>query len=370
MAGTVEQIEQDIARLEQAIEAIAREFEQHYRGYLTDLGYALSRQLISAVFHICTQDYPDQFLALTLAQRQDLQQQVRALVTRSQEALLACLQPLPFAEDKPVSAEIDADTGAEIGADGDEHPPDARSASEMASTPSASETLASATSEGRSPLVESFTVAPQSEMEATQDEEFRLELSLDASDFLAAEDPDVRRGIPPTVEASAAAVAFEMVSQLMEAVEPEQPTCLDQLTAWQSRVEASVAEEMQALSQAANHLLQQVQILPNRLIEPILDIATQSEGMAEPIASPPNLMQLTLEAKPGKGKKSNVLKIVVVRLRLSEIEFGNADLGRWRSHLRTLNGKLTKLGRDYRRKRKAWAIAQAELAWRASWYDE
>ncbi|MBW4654411.1 MAG: hypothetical protein KME20_15445 [Kaiparowitsia implicata GSE-PSE-MK54-09C] len=366
MAGTVEQIEQDIARLEQAIEAIAQEFEQHYRGYLTDLGQALSRQLISAVFHICTQDYPDRFLALTLAQRQDLQQQVRALVTRSQAILLAGLQPLPFAEDEPLSTDADA----EISADGDEPSYESRSASGMASTLSASETLSSAASEERSPLVESFTVVPQPEIKAEQNDEFRLEMGLDASDFLTAEEAEVRGGIPPTAEASAAAVAFEMVSQLMDAAEPEQPTCLDRLTAWQSRVEASVAAEMQALSQAANQLLQQVQILPNRLIEPILDIAAQSGGMAEPIASPPNLMQLTLEAKPGKGKKSNVLKIVVVRLRLSEIEFGNAELGRWRSHLRTLNGKLSKLSRDYRRKRNAWAIAQAELAWRASWYDE
>lgn len=61
--------------------------------------------------------------------------------------------------------------------------------------------------------------------------------------------------------------------------------------------------------------------------------------------------------------------IVAIRLRLSEIEFSDAATAAVRSKLRQLMGQLVKLERDYQRKQKERAVAQAESAWRASWFE-
>ncbi len=92
MARAIELIERDIAALQEAIRAIAAELHHAYANYLTTLGQALQKQLILATYHICTQGYPENFLKLTLNQRQKLQQGIRKLGQEAAELLLAYLQ--------------------------------------------------------------------------------------------------------------------------------------------------------------------------------------------------------------------------------------------------------------------------------------
>jgi len=68
--------------------------------------------------------------------------------------------------------------------------------------------------------------------------------------------------------------------------------------------------------------------------------------------------------------KPGITQVVAVRLRLSEIEFGDAAVATQRSKLRHLLTQLSKLGREYQHRQQERAIAQAEAAWRSSWYEE
>ncbi|MDP5338264.1 MAG: hypothetical protein NWQ28_06775, partial [Nodularia sp. (in: cyanobacteria)] len=77
MARAIELIERDIAALQEAIRAIAAELHNAYASYLTTLGQAVRKQLILASYHLCTQGYPENFLKLSLNQRQKLQQGIR-----------------------------------------------------------------------------------------------------------------------------------------------------------------------------------------------------------------------------------------------------------------------------------------------------
>ncbi len=89
--ASVERIEQEIAELHKAVTVLAEEFYQAYSEYLTALGQALRQQVVMSSYHICTQGYPMQFLALSLGQRQTLQQNFRALAKQAQANLIALL---------------------------------------------------------------------------------------------------------------------------------------------------------------------------------------------------------------------------------------------------------------------------------------
>ncbi len=103
--ASVERIERDIAVLKQGAESLAKELESAYADYLRSLGQTLRQQLFLKTYQVCTQGYPTQFLALSLNQRQTLQQNLRQLAHQSQEALLALLQP---AQPHPPSEPMDS----------------------------------------------------------------------------------------------------------------------------------------------------------------------------------------------------------------------------------------------------------------------
>ncbi|MBF2001252.1 MAG: hypothetical protein IGS38_11080 [Synechococcales cyanobacterium M58_A2018_015] len=139
---------------------------------------------------------------------------------------------------------------------------------------------------------------------------------------------------------------------------------------WQEELEAKIVEILQTLSHRANRLLQDAELLPPQLPEPVLEVAAKADLASETAASPPNLLNLLIETESEAEKEPLMTQIIAVRLRLSEIEFSDAATTAWRSKLRNLLAQLTKLGRDYQRKQKERSIAQAEAAWRATWYEE
>jgi len=112
MAGSVKQIEHEIALLEEAIADIAQELHQCYSDYLQVLGDGLRQQLILATYHLCTQGYPEAFLKLSFARRQELQSQIRHHVSRSQNRLFNLVRA-PISEQKPPSDEAETSDDVE-----------------------------------------------------------------------------------------------------------------------------------------------------------------------------------------------------------------------------------------------------------------
>lgn len=111
MGRAIERIEQDIAALQEAIQAIASELHSAYASYLGALGQALGKQLILASYHLCTQGYPENFLKLSLNQRQQLQQGIRKLGKQAAEKLLVQLMSQEIEGDE--EDEGDAEVGEE-----------------------------------------------------------------------------------------------------------------------------------------------------------------------------------------------------------------------------------------------------------------
>ncbi len=315
MARAVGQIEQEIAALDQTVVAMAQAFYETYEAYLTALGQAVRQQLILAAYYICTHSYPEQFTQLTLSQRQTLQQALRQLARQAQSQLLNALYPVspPDAAPRLLPAESAA-------------------SSEVTSTPADSTHI---------DLFAVFNQVAEADMPGEQPEQ---------SD--------------PALEAD----------QTAEATEPDQAQPSEQLrprdiARWQNQLESEILTVLQTVSHATNQVLQQTKILPDRLPEPILEVASRADLSSETASGPPNLMNLLIEANDDRSGEG-VTQIVALRLRLAEIEFGDAETANQRLKIRHLLTQLNKLGREYQHHQKERAVAQAEAAWRSIWYEE
>ncbi len=273
MARAIERIERDIAALKEAIGAIAIELQTAYASYLATLGLAMEKQLILATYHLCTQGYPENFLDLSLNQRQQLQQAIRKLGQVAGEQLVTCI----------TSEEGEGDEG-DKGDEGDEG-----------------------------------------------DEE--------ENTFLLPLSPDTFSPI--------------------------------ELAKWQQNLEEVNQEILKKVSHDANLLLQKAGILPKKLPEPILAAAAAaSEASAEVMPGPPNLLNLIIEIEnEQQSEDSGLTQIMAINLRLGEIEFADPTLSSERRQIRGILVQLNKLEREYQKKLRERAVAEAEAAWRASWFD-
>ncbi|MGJ5628241.1 hypothetical protein [Nostoc sp. CALU 1950] len=272
MARAIERIERDIAALKEAIRAIAVELQTAYASYLATLGLAVRKQLILASYHLCTQGYPENFLHLSLNQRQQLQQAFRSLGQLAAEQLLTYIK----------SEEA-------VGYEGD--------------------------------------------MGDVGDEELNSSLSPLS--------PDTSNPI--------------------------------ELAKWQQNLEEVTQEILKKISHDANLLLQKAGVLPKKLPEPILAAAAAaaSEASAEVMPGPPNLLNLVIEIEnEQQSEDSGLTQIMAINLRLGEIEFADVTLSSERRQIRSILVQLNKLGREYQKKHREMAIAEAEAAWRASWFED
>ncbi len=305
MTASVERIQQEIALLDQALATLAEAFQTAYAGYLSALGQAVRKQHVLAAYQVCTQGYPQQFLDLSVSQRQGLQQALRELAKQAQANLLEQLRPFPPEE---LLKKL-------------EQPPRSQSAFFMG---------------------------------LAQESPVKLEaISIDANDFASSQstaEPSILKETPPTP------------ARLVE---------------WQIRVEYGIGKELAALSHQTNRLLQQSNILPGQLPDALLQHASKTE-LADGVPRSPNLLNVLVEAvseadatpEDDDAKAPEILQVLAIHLRLVEIEFADTSTMVARRKIRELTARLKKLGQDYRKKQREYAIASAQDAWRASWFEE
>lgn len=79
MGANIHQLQQSLDALEEKSAQIAQEIYSLYQSYLEALGQSVSKQLVHAAYHLCTQAKADAFLALSLNQQQSLQQGLQRL---------------------------------------------------------------------------------------------------------------------------------------------------------------------------------------------------------------------------------------------------------------------------------------------------
>lgn len=308
MVRSLEQIAQSLVALDQKVDELREKFHTAYSSYLQNLGQVARQQMVLSCHHICTEGYPQRFLALSLSQRQQLQDALREL---SKQVELDLMDTLNLADEE---TEIHQDDPA----------------SEI------------------------------EELEFTIDED---ELALLAEDELEELELDDENELEA------------LLSKAISASTERRPlTPIDLLAQWQSTLERSIVRTLQITSQAANHLLQQHEILPKHIPSPVLEAAAKAKG-SEPTSGPPNLLNLLIDSseKSSQSDKPNpatLVHVIAVNLRLSEIEFNDMTVMSGRNKIRDLKKQFQLLTRDYHKQQRDHSIAEARLAWKSTWTNE
>lgn len=157
----------------------------------------------------------------------------------------------------------------------------------------------------------------------------------------------------------------------------------ERIAEWHNTLERGITEILRTASRKTNEVLQEYKILPPNLPDIpdiLLELGAKNPGYNnEPLGNLPNIVNLTVEiGSDNDGEKSShkekkspeVVKILKINLRLADIEFNDHLLTAKRNQIRELLQRLNSLVKEYEKKQKERMIAEAEAAWRASWFEE
>lgn len=344
MARSIRQIQQELDNIKETVAQTAQELETLYDKYIDSLSESTQKQLILAGYQLCTQIYPEAFVAMSLSQRQKLQQTLRQL-SQEMKQLLA---------KKPTAEELTKEQA------------DLNLIAEMLKN------LPLGRTENTKNDAEKTPNSPiDSEInngKFPQDEDIQSSATImieDDGDLVVEEVPEF---------------SFEKLQNLTnQEFNSPQITEIDlanpqHLVLWHKRIETIIRKALDDTSRKANKCLQDFSVIPNRLPSKVIELAIQAgESNSEPGKSRkmPNILSLVVETEKGqKNKKATATQISLLRLRLSEIEFSDARLSSQRNEIRTLLKKVKRLENLYQEKRQEYKISEADAAWRSSWYEE
>ena len=331
MARSIQQIKQDLETLQKTVAEAATELKQLYNDYLQVLSQSVKQQLVLASYQLCTQICPESFLKLSFKQRQQLQEKIREISQEVAE-FLQQLNNIEQNESSPEQTELNL-------------------------------------------LAEMIRNLPLGESS-------NQEIATDKNQLPALENSDESESQPEIIIAGDESnikelaehleniAAEELDSDKLQEINFSNP---EHLVLWQRRIEKNLKQTLDDTSRQVNKSLQDANIIPSRLPTKVIDMAIQAHevtGNGNKVNSLPNILNLVIETeKESKSNKPKVAQISLLRLRLSEIEFTDASVSLQRNKIRNFSRKIEQLRKQYRAKEREYAIAEAEAAWRAGWYE-
>jgi len=333
MARDLQQIEKELQDLENQAQTIAEQLEQAYQDYTDVLGTTFKQQLIYSVYQLCTQQYPDAFLKLSLSQKQQLQQEVRELTKQAQDQLKL---------------------GGEILKQLDSSENNESESNQQSESESKSENQQF--QESQEILFEQWESFSKSENQETS----QGQNQTDASD--SQRDVDALQQL------------LGSLNQESDDKEKTQPFHPDNVMAWLQLQEEAISTVLENVSSQSNEILRKHSIFPQQFPKEMIDAALQAEGAGSISNRAPGVLHLTLEVErqnqQRKSEGKEVMQLAVIRLRVGELEFAAPQLNTKRRTIKDLEQQLQQLQKQYRNVSQECAIAQAEHAWRSSWYED
>jgi hypothetical protein len=319
MSANLEQIDRDLESLRQAAQSLAQEGERSYQQYLKILGRAARQQMTLASYHLCTQVYPDNFLQLSMSDRQQFQEKLQRLSQQTENALQDCWS-MPVI-DLPITDPSDLTDPPDPALTGDQFvdwlPAGFWSTPPEASLPNETLPESSQTSE---------SLELKAENESSEPELPQLDFS-----------------VLPSVK--------EILSELKQA---------------QANAEAQIAEILHKASKDLDQQLQAAKILPATPLEMVLEIAAKAEAAGRPVTRNPNLLTAMVDSEQ-EHEHSHEAAVIAVYLQLGEIEFNDTTLMSERNQLRRFSAQLDKLDQQVQKKMRERQTILAAAAWRATW---
>jgi hypothetical protein len=165
------------------------------------------------------------------------------------------------------------------------------------------------------------------------------------------------------------------------------------LSTWQRNLEEELNHSLKEISYKLNVLLQQAQIMPPNIPKPILEANPEADRQGGNTANIPNLLSVLIGQNGDRQEEdrddedeedaldaamenliqrrdpATIIQIHSLYLRLTEIEFSNVTVLTLRKNISQLTNKVKILNREYTHKQQELKIAEAEAAWRNSWFE-
>ncbi|WP_373542523.1 hypothetical protein [Chamaesiphon sp.] len=155
------------------------------------------------------------------------------------------------------------------------------------------------------------------------------------------------------------------------------------LSTWQKNLELELSRSLQEISYKVNLLLQQAQVMPPVIPKPILEASPEADRQAESTGNIPNLLSVLIEQESSEQQQAGdnaresqprddtaqIVQIHSLYLRLTEVEFSEVTVLSSRKNLDRLVSKINSLRREYIQKQQELKVAEAESAWRNSWFE-
>lgn len=355
MVLSIGQVQQELDEIKKNVIKSSQDLETLYDQYVFSLTESVQKQLILAIYQLCTQVYPEEFVALSLTQRQSLQQSIRKL-GQDMTTLLA---------QKPTAEELSQEqTDLDLIADMLKNLPLGR-----ASKKDRDQNQDSESEENPNNSLEIETEEEEIVLDEEQNQTTAIVIQTDQD--ISAE--------------NLAELSLEKLQSLsIQTKSVEKITEIDHsnprhLILWQKKRESKIRKVLNDISCKVNKYLQDFEVLPKRLPAKVLEIALKagdSSAGKNRSFSYPNIFNIAIETdKRSKDKDSNsrpnkAIEVSLLRLRLSEIEFADTRLSSQRSKIRMLLKKIHKLEQIFQEKKHEYAKAEADAAWRSSWYEE
>jgi hypothetical protein len=173
------------------------------------------------------------------------------------------------------------------------------------------------------------------------------------------------------------------------------------LATWQQNLEEELAHSLKEISYKVNLLLQQARVMPADIPKPILEASPEADRQGENTIDVPNLLSISIEqdssdrqsdlplaigSTAANGTEQSawigdeasleepdeypqIVRIHSLYLRLTEVEFADVNVLGLRKNIDRLVNKIGTLKREYFKKQQELKIAEAESAWRNSWFE-
>jgi hypothetical protein len=124
------------------------------------------------------------------------------------------------------------------------------------------------------------------------------------------------------------------------------------------------------LSHSVNNCLQEVNVLSQKIPNQILAIALQAEENTSIVSGAPNLLSILIQKEPKSDEDLEINPVIAICLRINDLEFHDSQLNLSKQKINKILSQLNNLSEQYEQLHQEYLVAQAEAAWRASWYED
>lgn len=399
MTGLVEQLTQKLASLDRQTDELKAKLDLTYDSYLHVLERVLRQQVLLACYHICTEGYPEDFVKLSMTQRYDLQKHIKTIAKDSGSALTTLLTDPPSSPVQPSSFFSMPPDG--LRADNDASDGETFT---MGLDPSVLSQFSAGFSISRVEAIGEIFEDDDDEIDDESDEDSD---EVDESDDDESDDEPTGRRSMTEADASELQAILAQVAAAITSKEPKTP--VDRVLSWQDGIERTIQDKLCQAAYQINQALKNAQLIPTKVPDRALEAASRADG--DGATDIPHVIQMLVELgrvesksdtsenasdddeSAGESKNSRstdsstnipadrkqrssmqriptLTHVTALQIRLSEVEFHDPLLMRWRRSLREHTLELQSLTREYRKYQRKRSVAEAQVAWRSTWLND